>query len=54
MSNYFDWLEESTPTRWWHDSAIPQEIRDALKLGAAGVTTNPVLTFKAFQADPYF
>ena len=54
MSNYFKWLTGQTPTRWWHDSAIPQEIRDALSLGAEGVTTNPVLTFKAFQADPYF
>ncbi|MCC8189055.1 MAG: transaldolase family protein [Planctomycetes bacterium] len=54
MDTYFDWMREQTPTRWWHDSAIPQEIRDALALGALGVTTNPVLTFKAFQADPYF
>lgn len=54
MGTYFDWLAEKTPTRWWHDSAIPGEIKDALALGAQGVTTNPVLTFKAFQADPEF
>ena len=54
MSTYFDWLAEKTPTRWWHDSAIPDEIKAALKLGALGVTTNPVLTFKSFQACPDF
>lgn len=54
MTTYFDWLAEKTPTRWWHDSAIPEEIKAALKLGALGVTTNPVLTFKSFQAAPEF
>ncbi|MDR3078218.1 MAG: transaldolase family protein [Planctomycetota bacterium] len=54
MGNYFDWLAEKTPTRWWHDSAIPEEILAAGKLGALGVTTNPVLTFKSFQAAPDF
>lgn len=54
MGTYFDWMNEKTPSRWWHDSAIPQEIQAALKLGACGVTTNPVLTFKSFLADPEF
>lgn len=54
MGNYFDWLAEKTPTRWWHDSAVPDEILAARKLGALGVTTNPVLTFKSFQAAPDF
>ncbi len=54
MPTYFDWMRESTPSRWWHDSAIPDEINAALKLGAEGVTTNPVLTFKSFQAAPEF
>jgi len=51
-NTYLQWLAKETPTRWWHDSAIPSEIDAALKEGALGVTTNPVLTFKAFQADP--
>lgn len=54
MGTYFEWLTSQTPSRWWHDSAIPNEIQAALKLGAEGVTTNPVLTFKSFQADPDF
>lgn len=52
--SYFEWLQESTPTRWWHDSAIPEEIDAALSRGAMGITTNPVLTYKAFQADPEY
>ncbi len=54
MGTYFEWMNENTPSRWWHDSAIPAEIQAALKLGACGVTTNPVLTFKSFQAAPDF
>ena len=49
---YLRWMSEKTKTNWWHDSAIPAEIDTAIKNGAQGVTTNPVLTFKAFQADP--
>ena len=49
--NYLSWLSKETQTKWWHDSAIPSEIDEAIKNGAFGVTTNPVLTFKAFQAD---
>ena len=52
--NYLQWLTEETPTRWWHDSAIPSEIDDAIKNGALGVTTNPVLTYKSLQAVPEF
>ena len=54
MKNYLQWLTEDTPTRWWHDSAIPYEIDDAIKNGALGVTTNPVLTYKSLQAVPEF
>ena len=54
MKNYLQWLTEDTPTRWWHDSAIPGEIDDAIKNGALGVTTNPVLTYKSLQAVPEF
>ena len=54
MKNYLQWLTEDTPTRWWHDSAIPGEIDDAIKNGALGVTTNPVLTYKSLKAVPEF
>ena len=52
--NYLQWLTEDTPTKWWHDSAIPSEIDEAITDGAWGVTTNPVLTYKSLQADPEF
>ncbi|MEI8078735.1 MAG: transaldolase family protein [bacterium] len=52
--NYLRWLTEDTPTQWWHDSAIPEEITAGLANGALGVTTNPVLTYKTLQARPAF
>lgn len=50
--NYLQWLTEDTPTKWWHDSAIPAEIEASIANGALGVTTNPVLTYKSLQAAP--
>ena len=50
--NYLEWLSAHTPTKWWHDSAIPDEIERGLSMGALGITTNPVLTYKTFNACP--
>ena len=52
--NYLEWINQCTPTRWWHDSGNPAEIDLALKRGATGVTTNPVLTFRSFTSEPDF
>lgn len=52
--NYLQWLTQATPTKFWHDSAIPEEIDSAIGNGALGVTTNPVLTYKTLQAVPEF
>jgi len=52
--SYLQWLGAETPTRWWHDSADPDELRTGLEHGAVGVTTNPVLTFQALQARPRY
>ena len=52
--NYLQWLTQNTPTKFWHDSAIPAEIDAAIANGALGVTTNPVLTYKTLQAVPEF
>lgn len=52
--NYLQWLTQETPTRFWNDSAIPEEIDAAIINGATGVTTNPVLTYRALKADPAF
>ena len=40
-STYLEWLNEATPTRWWHDSGNPDEIALGKARGALGVTTNP-------------
>lgn len=50
--DYLQWLSHETPTRWWHDSANPDEIITALEHGSLGVTTNPVLVYKTLQAHP--
>ncbi len=50
--NYLRWLASETRTTWWHDSGDPDEINNALSNGAAGVTTNPVLTCKALKTHP--
>ena len=54
MANYLTWLAQETKTRWWHDSAIPEEIDAGIAMGALGITTNPVLTYKTLQACPEF
>ncbi len=48
-SNYLQWLSSSTDTAWWHDSADPMELQQALGNGAVGVTTNPVLCAQALN-----
>ena len=50
--NYLLWLANETPTKWWHDSADPDELRSAMSNGAVGVTTNPFLTYTTLSATP--
>jgi len=52
--SYLEWLSEETPTKWWHDSANPNEIEQAKLMGALGVTTNPVLTYKTLREYPEY
>lgn len=40
---FLRWLAENTESSWWHDSADPQELNEAIRNGAVGVTTNPFL-----------
>ena len=42
MTNYMQWLA-STDTLWWHDSADPRAVSQAMRNGAVGMTTNPFL-----------
>jgi transaldolase len=50
--NYLQWLGSQTKTSWWHDSADPDELAEALKNGAVGVTTNPLLVRQSLFARP--
>ena len=51
-ANYLQWLTSETQTTWWHDSADPDELRQALGYAATGVTSNPVLTYRALVSHP--
>ena len=48
---YLDWLAKNTRTEWWHDSADPFELQQALDRGAVGVTTNPFLSSVALARN---
>ena len=50
-TDYLSWLSSSTPTTWWHDSADPAEVDEALSRGAVGVTTNPILIPQALKGN---
>ncbi len=53
--SYLQWLVRTTPTTWWHDSGDPDELDRGLLHGASGVTTNPLLSARAWAAKPdYF
>jgi transaldolase len=49
--SYLSWAIRSTATRWWHDSADPEELRHGLERGAVGVTTNPYLANLAVRRN---
>jgi transaldolase len=54
-NSYLQWLVQETKTTWWHDSGDPVELDHALVHGASGVTTNPLLSYRAWAAKPdYF
>jgi transaldolase len=51
QENYLNWLVSNTRMTWWNDSGDPKELTFALKHGATGVTTNPVLSNIALRAN---
>ncbi|MCL1854497.1 MAG: transaldolase family protein [Clostridia bacterium] len=48
--NYLQWLAADTPSVWWHDSAVTEEVLKAIEYGAVGITTNPVLISQALES----
>ncbi|MHB1485829.1 MAG: transaldolase family protein [Saccharofermentanales bacterium] len=53
-NGYLRWLSNETKTNWWHDSAIPDELDEAITNGAVGTTTNPLLVKQSLFAKPEF
>jgi len=53
-NSYLQWLVQQTRTTWWHDSGDPEELDHALVHGASGVTTNPLLSYRAWAAKPAY
>jgi len=51
VASYLQWLATETATAWWHDSGDPEELQESLVQGASGVTTNPVLVYRALATD---
>ncbi len=53
-NRYLQWLSSETPSVYWHDSAVPEELNAAILSGAAGLTTNPFLIASTLKANPTF
>ena len=51
-NKYLQWLSGETQSDWWHDSAIIEELEDAMANGAVGSTTNPLLIKLSLFAKP--
>jgi transaldolase len=49
---YLKWMAANTETDWCNDSAMMNEIDNALENGASGCTSNPPLSFQALTATP--
>lgn len=53
-NKYLQWLSSKTPSVYWHDSAIVEELDAAMANGAVGMTTNPFLIGATLKAQPDF
>ena len=51
-NKYLQWLSRDTRSDWWHDSAIIEELEEAMANGAVGLTTNPLLIKLSLFAKP--
>lgn len=51
---YLKWLSSKTDSIYWHDSAIPEELEQAIENGACGMTTNPFLCGATIKSKPDF
>jgi len=49
--SYLKWMSSETQTSWWNDSGISSEITASIDHGAVGVTTNPILIYRALSSN---
>ena len=49
---FLEWMAQNTQSRWWHDSADPQELAESIRHGAVGVTSNPFLIQSTLNKSP--
>jgi transaldolase len=54
VNQFLRWMTSSTSSVYWHDSAIMEELDEAIGNGAAGVTTNPFLVNATLRDRPDF
>ena len=53
-NRYLRWLSGETASVYWHDSAVVQELDEAISNSARGLTTNPFLIASTLKSDPGF
>ena len=53
-NKFLKWMTSETQSIYWHDSAIIDELDEAMGNGAVGVTTNPFLINGTLRARPEF
>ena len=53
-NRYLRWLSSLTDAIYWHDSAVVEELDEAIENGAVGQTTNPFLIASTLRARPDF
>ncbi len=53
-NKYLRWLTSETQSIYWHDSAVIDELEEAIGNGAVGVTTNPFLVNSTLRACPEY
>ncbi|WHH58799.1 transaldolase family protein [Petroclostridium sp. X23] len=46
-NTYLKWMAENTDTQWCNDSALVEDLKAALSIGAIGCTSNPPLSYQA-------
>jgi transaldolase len=50
--NFFEWITRETNTKWWVDTADPDEVQNGLLHHALGVTMNPLLLSQVLGKRP--